>query len=258
MKRETTFKNKIVKTHYVYQITNTVTGIYYIGVRTAKGRHPLEDLGTEYFTSGSLKDDFRNNTTNYIREIVQTFDNRNKADIFEQELIARHIANFLCANKRVSSRAVIELTKTRLQARTKKNRTANSSSETKNPLYSKKTKIELVAPKSIELSRKERKAIRHQNKKIQTHYVYKITNRQHGTFYVGTRTCAVANPLDDLGYAYFTSGPLQNHFSANPIDYKIDIIDTFPTREKADKFGQYVTAVNINHTKCVNSTAPSQ
>jgi hypothetical protein len=98
----------MVKTHYVYKITNKQVGVYYIGVRTGRVESPLDDLGHIYFTSGSLREDFSNHPYNYEQEIIRQFPTRKDALTFEQRLIARHINNVLCANKNVDKKAVKE------------------------------------------------------------------------------------------------------------------------------------------------------
>ena len=47
---------------YVYWIKNNITGIKYFGVRWGninKNRIPIQDLGKKYFTSGTLRKDFK-------------------------------------------------------------------------------------------------------------------------------------------------------------------------------------------------------
>ena len=62
---------------YTYYIKCKITGIKYHGVRYAnikKNLTPNQDFAKEYFTSGKLYEDFKNNTSNYIYRICLTFD----------------------------------------------------------------------------------------------------------------------------------------------------------------------------------------
>jgi hypothetical protein len=51
------------KYHYVYRITNLVTGMHYYGKRSSSN-HPYNDLGTRYFSSSSKKEFIQEQKTN--------------------------------------------------------------------------------------------------------------------------------------------------------------------------------------------------
>ena len=55
---------------FVYEVTDTVTGKWYVGCRTAKGCHP-SDLGTRYFTSSRLVSSiYRADPSRFIARIL--------------------------------------------------------------------------------------------------------------------------------------------------------------------------------------------
>lgn len=62
---------------YTYYIKCKITGRKYHGVRYANIKRnltPNEDFAKNYFTSGKLYEDFKNNTSNYVYRICLTFD----------------------------------------------------------------------------------------------------------------------------------------------------------------------------------------
>ncbi len=64
------------KYHYVYRITNTVTGYHYYGSRSC-GHQPSEDIGNKYFSSSTNKffiQDQKNNPQDYKYKIVRIFE----------------------------------------------------------------------------------------------------------------------------------------------------------------------------------------
>ena len=64
------------KYHYVYRITNTVTGYHYYGSRIC-GHQPSEDIGNKYFSSSTNKffiQDQKNNPQDYKYKIVRIFE----------------------------------------------------------------------------------------------------------------------------------------------------------------------------------------
>lgn len=83
-------------TPYVYRVTNKITGQFYIGMKVSPG-----EIGVDYFTSSTnkaFKQDFKENTCNYICEkLVESTD---KGYIAEQEayFIKENFNNNLCLN----------------------------------------------------------------------------------------------------------------------------------------------------------------
>lgn len=71
---------------YTYYIKCKITGRKYHGVRYANVKRnltPNQDFAKVYFTSGNLKEDFKNNTTNYLYKICMTFDSVEEALEYE-------------------------------------------------------------------------------------------------------------------------------------------------------------------------------
>lgn len=81
-------KDNSNKTHYVYRITNIVTGMHYYGSRTCIGS-PKEDLGIKYFSSITNKrykfiiEDQKVNRQNYKYKIVKICKNTEEKNIYE-------------------------------------------------------------------------------------------------------------------------------------------------------------------------------
>jgi hypothetical protein len=64
--------------HYVYRISNRLTGMHYYGVRTSK-IDPKLDLGSKYFSSSRNKEfmvDQKTNPSNYKYKVVRLFSTR--------------------------------------------------------------------------------------------------------------------------------------------------------------------------------------
>lgn len=71
--------------HYIYRITNKVTGIHYYGSKTSTSL----DIGIKYFTSSKdkeFKKDFKTNTKDYKIKILKIFDNSAEKIIYESYL----------------------------------------------------------------------------------------------------------------------------------------------------------------------------
>ncbi len=91
-----------MKHSYVYKLVEKTTGRYYIGYRTCIAtRSPLEDIGTFYYSSGTFKDSFKSNPSAYDIEIIQVFDNKKVAYLFEQSMIQCNIKIPNCVNRNV-------------------------------------------------------------------------------------------------------------------------------------------------------------
>ena len=73
------------KYHYVYRITNKITGKHYYGGRSSK-RSPSEDLGHFYFSSYTnkyFKIDQKQNPSHYKYKVIKEFSTRKEANEFE-------------------------------------------------------------------------------------------------------------------------------------------------------------------------------
>ena len=70
------------------------------------------------------------------------------------------------------------------------------------------------------------------------HYVYKITNKNSGMMYIGSRS-SVVEPSKDIGIEYFSSS-VDKEFKSdqrnNPSDYAYEVIETFNCRGDASNF----------------------
>lgn len=83
--KEFSFEKVDDRFHYIYRITNKITGIHYYGSKTSTSL----DIGIKYFTTSSnleFKKDFKNNTKNYKIKIVKIFDNKWDKQIYESFL----------------------------------------------------------------------------------------------------------------------------------------------------------------------------
>ena len=73
-------KPKSPKQTYVYKITDRFNGKFYIGYRTClASTDPLDDLGVSYYTSGKMKDTFRNFKQFFDREIISSHKDKRDA-----------------------------------------------------------------------------------------------------------------------------------------------------------------------------------
>lgn len=86
--------------HYVYRITHTPSGQFYIGLRTCGG-DPLED--SSYFGSGVSAEWLAKRKADCVKEIVASFEHRHQAAQFETAEIALAIQNPRCLNRKVSA-----------------------------------------------------------------------------------------------------------------------------------------------------------
>lgn len=74
------------------------------------------------------------------------------------------------------------------------------------------------------------------------HYVYQITNKMDGKYYIGVRSCEI-DPGDDIGVKYFSSSKdktFQNDQRNNPQYYLYEVIEKFETRELANKLEEVI------------------
>jgi len=64
------WRSEMVETAYVYELTDTETGMWYVGSRTAQKCHP-SDLGVKYFTSSKVVGPlFRSNPGRFDKKII--------------------------------------------------------------------------------------------------------------------------------------------------------------------------------------------
>src|SRR5574344_649739 len=62
---------KLKHNGYIYKVTNSITGQFYIGQRSSFDGTPEEDLGIHYFTSSKVvRPLFKNNTSEWKKEIL--------------------------------------------------------------------------------------------------------------------------------------------------------------------------------------------
>lgn len=100
---------------YVYKVTNTETGEFYIGSRYAnvlKNRTPHQDFLIYYFTSGVLSEDIKNNLSKYNGEILFAYDDDVVVYHYEQLLIYLELIkdkNPLCKNQQCTNPDTLEL-----------------------------------------------------------------------------------------------------------------------------------------------------
>lgn len=92
----------ITHTPYVYRITNTITGEFYIGSRyknTKLKLTPEEDILIKYFSSSKRASSIKRHVGDYSAEIL--YRSVDHASVFwhEQGLIGEHITNPLCFNE---------------------------------------------------------------------------------------------------------------------------------------------------------------
>lgn len=94
------------KFYYVYSIKHIESGKFYYGFRGCDiGIDPHNDLGIIYFTSGSLKEDFKQNTDSYQKTILFVSPCNKSAYRKEQVLIEAHLGDPLCMNKQYDKKA---------------------------------------------------------------------------------------------------------------------------------------------------------
>lgn len=87
---------------YVYKITNTKTGEFYIGSRFYNTKLNLpasKDLLVKYFTSGVMKTHLKETPENFIAQILLEHEDYDVCYWYEQLLIRENIKNPLCKNR---------------------------------------------------------------------------------------------------------------------------------------------------------------
>ena len=88
---------------YTYWMQHLETGIKYIGLRYQNirlKRTPLEDFGIYYFTSGNLKEEFKENPKSFKTKLLFTYDNIEEAIAHELELTKKIFRDNRYANIR--------------------------------------------------------------------------------------------------------------------------------------------------------------
>ena len=99
------------KQYYVYKLTNNHSDKFYYGYRSCgKNIDPNDDLGVKYFSSGSFKESYKTTPTDFTKEIIAVFENKDDAYYFEQVTIKSHIQDPYCVNKWFDERGLREKT----------------------------------------------------------------------------------------------------------------------------------------------------
>lgn len=81
-------------------------------------------------------------------------------------------------------------------------------------------------------------------------YVYKITHRETGEFYIGFRSINKVRPEFDLGFKYFTSSKTVKQLGFE--NFNIEIIAEFFKKDDAYLFEQELIKENFKNKKCLN------
>lgn len=82
-------------------------------------------------------------------------------------------------------------------------------------------------------------------------YVYKITHKETGQFYIGSRYSKnIKHHSEDLGFKYFTSSKLVKQLGFE--NFKIEWIEEFHTPELAYDWEQMMIYVNLKDPLCLN------
>ena len=82
-------------------------------------------------------------------------------------------------------------------------------------------------------------------------YAYKITHKETGQFYIGSRTSKLAKHYsEDLGFKYFTSSNYVKELGFE--NFKIDWIEEFDDSETAYDWEQMLIYVNLKDPLCLN------
>ena len=77
---------------------------------------------------------------------------------------------------------------------------------------------------------------------IKYHYTYRITNIKEGMYYYGVHSCDCL-PKEDIGVQYFSSSKNKEFIQdqkQNPENYKYKVLNTFSTRQEANKHEQFL------------------
>ena len=88
-----------VRTHYVYKVTHTETGRYYIGMRSCRG----EPLNDPYIGTSKFSDEMMELNLPVIKEVLAICPDRKSAYLVEQEWFVRCDGDPLCVNKALKS-----------------------------------------------------------------------------------------------------------------------------------------------------------
>ena len=81
-------------------------------------------------------------------------------------------------------------------------------------------------------------------------YVYKLTHKESGEFYIGYREANKVPALEDLGKQYFTSSNTIQELGFSNFD--IEIIEEFETGIEAYNYEQILIKENIHDSLCLN------
>ena len=99
------------KHYYVYKLVDVRTDKFYYGYRScAASLDPNDDLGIKYFSSGTFKTAYKATPTDFTKEIIALFENKDDAYYFEQVTIKSHIEDPYCVNKWFDERGLREKT----------------------------------------------------------------------------------------------------------------------------------------------------
>jgi hypothetical protein len=81
-------------------------------------------------------------------------------------------------------------------------------------------------------------------------YVYKLTHRETGEFYIGYRAVNKVSSLEDIGFKYFSSSKKVEELGFE--NFNIEIIAEFFKPEVAYEFEQNLISENIKDPLCLN------
>src|SRR5574344_2883862 len=92
---------KLKHNGYIYKVTNSITGQFYIGQRSSFEGTPEDDLGIHYFTSSKVvRPLFKNNTSEWKKEILyRDINYAEKLDRIEGYEIHKVCNDKLCLNR---------------------------------------------------------------------------------------------------------------------------------------------------------------
>ena len=109
---------------YTYYITNRITSQYYYGSRYSHIQHnrtPSEDLWIHYFTSSKYVKQLINEhgADSFDINIIMVDEDYDKCYHYEQQMIAEHIGNELCLNRRYNTENKFSMAGTHMSDETK-------------------------------------------------------------------------------------------------------------------------------------------
>lgn len=138
---------------YTYYITNRVTSQYYYGSRYSHIRHnrtPSEDLWIHYFTSSKYVKQLidEHGPDSFDVNIIMVDEDYDKCYHCEQQMIAEHIGNDLCLNRRYNIENKFSMAGTHMSDETKAKLSAAKTgkpSGTKGMIRSDATKAKMSA-----------------------------------------------------------------------------------------------------------------